>query len=217
VIARALLLLALVAGLAAPAHARDKESEADARKAMSAYVDCLLNRSGYKLRKAIDIPVGDPSLTATLAKLATSSCLGDTSGDVELRMQPLVLRGAAFESLYRSKFGDDLESEDFSQLAPLEYPVATPETQNVDGDAASYLLMMAVGDCLVRADASASHDLVISEIASAGETDAIESLMPMLPVCIPAGRTLELSRSMLRGAIAEPLYRLSVQQSETGL
>ena len=211
-IARALLLLALVAGLAAPAHARDKEPEADARKAMSAYVDCLLNRSGYKLRKAIDIPVGDPSLTATLAKLATSSCLGDTSGDVELR-----IRGAAFESLYRSKFGDALEIEDFSQLAPLEYPVATPETQNVDGDAASYSLMMAVGDCLVRADASASHDLVISEIASTGETDAIESLMPMLPVCIPAGRPLELSRSMLRGAIAEPLHRLSVQQSETGL
>jgi hypothetical protein len=172
------------------------------RKTAHQFAICAAVKHRRLAEEAVDFPASRPGLSAAVKKVATSDCLVFGS----LRFEVVGLRAALFEALYRSKFGHgpprDLsraESIDFGQW----YPAPLTDHGTV------LLAFVQMGECATRRKQTAAWKLVMSEPGSIDEQDAIAELQPALPGCLPKGLTFHVSVDMLRGGIAEALYRLS--------
>ncbi|MCP3733367.1 hypothetical protein M9979_00510 [Sphingomonas sp. RP10(2022)] len=178
----------------------------ESRRTMAAYTSCLINRLGYKLRPVMDMPVGSPQANAKMIALNDSGCLpSDDVGGISLKFKPTLMRGGLFEAFYLKEFVHSAPAT-FDGVPTISYPVG-----DVSGnaEAARYSLQMDIGDCVVRKAPAEARTLLGAEVASVAEGTAITALVPALSACATKGRTLSLSKSIVRGMIAEPLYRLT--------
>ena len=147
------------------------------------------------------VPGTEQSRRATM-KLAKDTCLSRG----QLKFNSPLFRGGLFEALYAMDFGRSAPPG-VAAAPAIAYPtVADP---NPPAAAKVYPVLIAFADCVARADPAAARQLILSRVASASETTAFTSLMPRLRGCLPTGSELKFSRPMLRGYIAESLYRLS--------
>ncbi|MGZ8999079.1 MAG: hypothetical protein ACXW2T_09510, partial [Allosphingosinicella sp.] len=129
----------------------------------------------------------------------------NAAGRMQLRFQPDLFRLALFEALYQADFGRS-PPPDVQSIPPLlltnEFdgrPEDVPETMR---------FMRLFGDCAARRDAAGVHALLRTRIGTDQERVGIEALGPALANCLPAQERLRFSRGVLRGALAEGLYKL---------
>ncbi len=157
----------------------------------------------------------EPIHTAEYAKLAKrvvdANCLSHGS----LRMPANVVRTAIIEALYSERFGRTGPT-DFSAVAAIDYLAGYPA--DLSGAARSVVALVSFGDCVSRKDAVNARGLVVSNPGSAAELERLSALSPSFNGCIVKGEKLTFSRSVIRGAVAEGLFRLSqvVRQSQAG-
>jgi len=205
----AILALAVLAttGWAGSARAQEtKDSPKDAEKSMYDFAQCVIGRSPRKadLDAYLRMSPNDPSYYKLGTKLAVSACVPTYSGTVKMTFQPVLFRFSLYEARYRREFAK-AAPPDVTNAAPLDL---AKEFDTRGGPLPNEVIFLrALGNCVVRADPATSHALVMSRAYSDEEATLIAALKPSLAGCIPAQATMHFSRTMLRGGLAEALYK----------
>lgn len=185
-----------IAPLRAKIPAESQLSKFDqGRLVMAQFAGCLLNRMAGKIGEALT-QVGDKQVNfALLETVNHSDCL--SSG--QIRFQVPVVRDALFVELFRRRDGGStafkLPAYDLSEIS------ARPDMGAV------HLWMIDFASCVVERDRSASRLFVLAPVASAAERTAFEGLKPSLGPCVTAGDEIDLNFAVIKGALAEILYR----------
>ena len=180
----------------------ESEDLLSVRKAARRYGICVAAKNPELAEQAINLPATRPGLSAGLKRAATKACLEAGS----LTFRAVLLRAVFFEGLYTLKFGRG-PSRDLSRAGPVDFAQWYPPPRT--NHATTLLGFVQMGACAARAKQVAAWKLVMSEPGSTSEQNAINELQPALPGCLPKGLTYRISIDMLRGGIAEALYRLS--------
>ena len=197
------MMLALLAVIAATAGSASVD---EPRRTMAAYTTCLANRLGYKLRPVLDMPVGSSETNARMIALNDSGCLPvENVGAISLKFKPVLMRGGLFEAFYIKDFAA-VAAATFDDVPTIAYPAGDVSK---NAEAARYNVQMDIGDCVVRKAPAEARSLLVTEVASGAEGAAVTALVPALSACAMKGQTVSLSKSIVRGMIAEPLYRLT--------
>jgi len=116
-------------------------------------------------------------------------------------LDPRLVRGAIYEELYARDFANGGPTS-FADVPPLALPNggANPPLEGA---------LLRFGECVVRADPGDSRALLSAAFQSPGERASIEALTPHLSPCMQDGLTVTFSAPILRGVVAEALYKLS--------
>lgn len=68
--------------------------------------------------------------------------------------------------------------------------------------------------CVIRKDADGVANLLKTQIVSDDEMTALKALVPVLPTCVPEGKTPKFTREALRALFALAAYRLHAHNQE---
>ena len=118
-----------------------------------------------------------------------------------------LLRGGIFQALYAREF-DGAGPTDFSAVTSSGYRQLYGE--DISPEARTAVALEQFGECVSRADGTGVQALLRQRPGSAGEREAIAALQPRFGACIPREQTIRFSPSVLKGALAEGIYRLSI-------
>jgi hypothetical protein len=174
----------------------------DARRTTRDYGTCVLKRfPKYGERIALE-----PVHTAEYEKLLKRMVIDDCLSVGELSFPLNIVRSAVIEALYFNEYGRSGPT-DFSQVPPIDYLAGYPA--EVPGNARTVLALAKFGDCVGRKDAVNARALAVSIPGSADETQRFRFLSPSFNGCVVQGEKLTFSKSVIRGAVSEGLYRLS--------
>jgi hypothetical protein len=178
------------------------ETQLHPRLALEQFAACVIRRTPAASQRAIDLPVDTGEFDRTIRRLAECLAAGG------LKLPRPLLRGAIFEALYLRDFGRDAKP-DFKSVPTFNY--AQGYTRPLSPAAQDAVGLAVVADCVARTSPVAAHELVTSIPGSPLEDRAMGAVARQLPGCVPPQRTFRFSRSVVRGAMAEALYRLSSQ------
>jgi hypothetical protein len=177
------------------------ESTAEARRVLNDYATCLVKESERRVHEFLITFPGTAEARKIGADIAESDCL--YTG--QLRFQPSLFRGSLYEALYSRDFAQKA-TIDFTAAPALDYSVGKPSgDEAADGQVA----IRNFADCVIRADPANARALTLSKVSSSEESRAFEALKPELSGCLTTGIELTFSKPVLRGLVAETLYRLT--------
>ena len=181
----------------------------DAQRTMATFSRCVVenrNRRALALRFVRLLPT-DPRYGELGRDISTGTCVPrNAAGRMALRFQPDLFRLALFEALYREDFGRS-PPPDVQALPPL---LLSSEFDGRPEDVPESIRFMRLfGDCAARRDSAGIHALLRTRIGTEEERAGIEALGPAMANCLPAQERLRFSRGVLRGALAEGLYKCS--------
>jgi hypothetical protein len=186
-----------------PAAARRAANEA--HDTLRRFASCLVSgaeasRERRDLAAFLRTSAEDPALGARTNKILRENCVFGTGSDSTLlRFSPDLLRGAIFRQLYL-----DLGTK----AAPVvsRGDISTIWSPDVRG---AFAANRRFGDCLVTADRAAADGFVRAKVASAEQDTSLQRVMARMTGCLGQGLTLQMSRAVLDGVLAEALYRQS--------
>lgn len=116
-----------------------------------------------------------------------------------------MFRGAVAEALYEVQFASPQASRT---------PAAAVRPSQVDASAGSLATAVSLAECATAGQPEAVRNMLATDVASPAEMSALQGLTPVLSRCVAAGTSLNADRMMLRGLLAESLYRWSVVQRD---
>lgn len=195
----------------APADAKP-QGDAEGRKMMRAFAECVVDSQRPLARKFVLMPADQRMSTDEFRKVAGGKCLGLWRG--KLRMRPYQ---------YRAALADQLVAVEYKGRGPID-PTAKPalvwamprpsgktdaEREQSASFAAAEAFLGKLGECMVRANPTGAHAVLAAPMGDAAEMAAIRALQPVIGPCVPKGETLKLNRATLREAIAISYYRLA--------
>jgi hypothetical protein len=138
-------------------------------------------------------------------RIATPECMPRSFVRTQLRFDTNVFRETLYSALYQRDFGR-------SPPPDVRQAPALTLASEFDGDAAGIPATVTfermVGDCVARADPTGVHHLLTTRISNDAEREALNQVVPQLAGCVRAGQRIAFSRSVLRGMLAEALYKL---------
>lgn len=180
-----------------------RKANASANETMRGFTACLVTKDDKREHDALvsflkTSPEAD-EVGALARKLIRPDCLfGAGAGYVSLRFSHDLLRGGVFRALYL----DTLRS-------PPRRSLDRREIESVWRDDAkgNFAGMIRYGDCVVASNATAAHTFLMSRVDSAEQIAAVRNLGPALGGCVKPGVTIQLSRMVMEGMLAEALYR----------
>ena len=198
----------LITNRSAEIDARGRDA---ARRTMDAFTACLVSRYSGRAQALTRLPIDSPQYDRVARNMFDT--IGDEclSGSGQLSFSDALFRAGIFQALYAREFGDNGPT-DFSAVASTGYRQLYGE--ELSPHVRQALALEQFGECVARADAAGVRNLLAQHPGSAGETAAINALRPSLAGCIPQDNTITFSASILRGALAEGIYRLSVALRE---
>jgi hypothetical protein len=182
------------------------KSGADARKTMDEYARCVVQTHPTRVAKFLAMVPAGREYERMSDLVTPDTCL--SSG--EMVIPNLVLRTALFDRFYHSQF-KSFPATDAQGLPTLNYALGA----EVSGYAQTQAAALQFADCVIRADPHLSHELLSTEIDTAPETVAFKKVIPLLGPCLTSGAKFEISKSILRGFIAESLYKIRTAAAET--
>lgn len=177
-----------------------------ARLAIERFMTCAVSRQSGRAANLVGMRIDTPEYQRAFRSLF------DTIGDLclsggDLAFTEGLFRGGLFQALYARDVGADGPT-DFSAVASSGY--LDLYTQPLSEQARIALALEQFGECVSRADANGVRTLLRQLPGSAGEREAINALRPRFAACIPQNETIRFSPSVLKGALAEGIYRLSI-------
>ncbi|HEX8640792.1 MAG TPA: hypothetical protein VF704_06515 [Allosphingosinicella sp.] len=192
-----------------PPHGSRAYDAVDAELTLAEFSDCVLERGGRRARAERFLrqqPTGEPFENAA-ERLMPEECLQLRGGSwMEMRIRSDALRASLFASLYRRDFSHAPPQPQVSETAPLRL------SDEFEGDPAlipqTVRTVRAIGDCAARADPVGTHAFLLTTLGSSEERQALAPVTSALANCLPEGQQLRFSRAMLRGILAEALYKL---------
>ncbi len=174
----------------------------DARRTTQQFGVCVLKSfPKYGERLAIE-PVHTKEYDKLLDRVTIIDCLSHG----ELTLPRTVIRSAIIEALYVDQYGRSGPT-DFSQVAPIDYLVGYPA--ELPDMARMVVALAKFGDCVSRKDPTNARALAVSIPGSGDEKQRLALLGPSFNSCVIQGEKLTFSRSIIRGAVSEGLFRLS--------
>lgn len=179
-----------------------------ARATMEAFAACTVSRFTGRALALTDVPVDSPRYERLFRNMYDGYdevCLSGIEGGT-LSFSSALYRGALFQALYEREFKRNGPT-DFSAVTDTGYRglYSTP----LSAEARTAIALEQFGECVSRADPSGVQKLLRQRAGSSDEDDAINALRPKFAACIPKDQTIRFSPSILKGAVAEGLYRLS--------
>jgi hypothetical protein len=124
---------------------------------------------------------------------------------LSIRIDMLFFRGGIAEALYEASAQAQAAvsapaiEEKPSAVEGLLWSNATPR----DGGAAGHL----IARCYAREDRPLIHQLLQTKPGSKNETRVLRAIAPELAPCLPRGKAVTLNSMLMRGSLAEALYR----------
>lgn len=176
-----------------------KGDKPEIRKTMADFSRCLLDRASRTVPKYFAaFPMSQRASEIAQNLVDNNRCLFEGS----MRMQDNILRGALYEAAYRRDYAN-------RPLPPIAKSPQIDYVQGakVDDKTGPQIALRLMADCIVRAAPEGSRALILSDLST--EKQAFTAVVPHIDACIPQGKTISFSPSILRGLIAETLYRLS--------
>ena len=220
--ALAAILLASTAGVAQEtgtlitrkAAQVDYQDPNAARLLTNRWAKCVAQQSPGRVEAYLGLPVGSKASRDMARHFMTgeSECISGSIESRQLSVADQITRGAMFEALYERRFRPN-DTKDLTVAGPLTYDWAAGAEVGPEAQQATALAR--VGDCMVRKNADGARALMRSEPGSAAENQAIGALVTFLGGCLPNGKQYQFSKSLLRGVVAEPLYKLSMSVEKT--
>ncbi|HYI39367.1 MAG TPA: hypothetical protein VE053_03510 [Allosphingosinicella sp.] len=177
-------------------------SSNEARLISRKFAECSIRRGRLSAQRYLAAPIGSSEQARLQRQVLVDDCLG--AGRLSLPHE--VIRGALFEQLYLLEYKAP-PAVDLKAVAAIDYTAGY--SAPVSGPAINGIALAQFGDCVARADAESARSLLTNLPDSKGESAAVQGLMPRLGACIPKGRKISFSRSVLRASVAEGLYRLT--------
>jgi hypothetical protein len=174
----------------------------EARLISRQFAECSVKRGRRIAERYLAAPIGSADQARLQRQVLVDDCLG--AGELSLPLE--VIRGALFEQLYLFDY-KAAPAPDLATVAAIDYTIGY--SSPVTAQAGNGIALAQFGDCVARADTENARNLLVNLPDSRGETEAVHSLMNHLGACIPRGQKISFSRSVLRAAIAEGLYRLA--------
>jgi len=182
-----------------------KLSAAASQKVLADYSRCLAKAR----RRQVEAFLGTVPFSATAATTAKAISTDECLMEGELSFNSEALRGPLYQALYRIDFGT--AAPDISTAPVIDYATAS---NAADPTQMALVNLRRFGDCISRNDPAAARRLTLSVVGSPDEGVAFQRLGPAMGRCVVHGDRISLKRPMLKGAIAETLYRLSVGSRE---
>jgi hypothetical protein len=176
-----------------------RQTQAGARRWMDSFAACVVKRTPHKIEAYLGTSPGSEQASVLGRRLATDECI--STG--EAQFDDSVLRWAIYEQLYRKQYAKSGPT-DFSMTPAIDYAAGGSKA-----DSGQSVALRQFADCVSRASPVQARSLTLSPIGSSVEQAAFTAIMPRLEACLPKTVTLKFSKSVLRGLIAETLYRLS--------
>lgn len=186
-----------------PAQLKSAGGQAAARAALEDYAACQVGRQPTRLAKLLTIRVDtDEYLKLMNSFLGIDACI--SSGTLVVTTN--THRGALFQALYNRQF---------KTTAPLEFSDVQSGYREIypeqpSAEALGSIALVSFGECVTKADPRTVRDLMLSSTGAASEDMAFIKLQPNLNACMPQGKQLAFSKSILKGILAEAIYRLSM-------
>jgi hypothetical protein len=204
----------LCGGLAAPAHAQAGEKRAasakESTRLMLQFAECTVGKR--KFRPSIDrflrMSPAKPEFGTLGVSFAKDKCVPPAFGTVEMHFDTLLFRYGLFEALYRREFAKS-PPPSVADLPPLD--IAGEFDPRGATIPPVVIFLRQLGECTMRLKTAEAHAFVLAQPFSDAETEALNGMMPGLGECMPEGQTMKFSRPMLRGAIAEALYKAATR------
>jgi len=182
-------------------------TKTDARRTTREYGVCVLKRfPKYGERVALE-PVHTDEYEKLLKRMVIDDCL--SLGELSFPLN--VVRSSIIEALYIEQFGRSGPTE-FSQVPLIDYLAGYPA--ELPGNARTIVALAKFGDCVSRNDPVNARALVVSIPGSGDEKQRLATLSPSFNSCVIQGEKLTFSRSVIRGAVSEGLFRLSRAASQ---
>lgn len=181
---------------------RDKDV---ARKIGEIFSVCVLQRSYGRVIKMVDMRVDIAEYPKQMDSI--SSGYDDCLSGGDLVISGGLLRGGLFRALYirQFKLGGPVT---FDPQITTGYRDRYPEPYS--DEARSSIATISFAECVTRADGANVRMFVMSVAGSSVETAALQGLGAKLGPCIAQGNQIRFSKSILKGALAEGIYRLSM-------
>ena len=173
---------------------------AQVRLTVDALGRCLVREEPAKVAAFLKLVPGSRASRDAARKLESDNCM--VAGTVE--PADAALRGSLFTALYRSAFG--AAAEPLKDTGPDLKAEAAGQPAEI---AAAYVASRSFAECVVRANPEGARALVLADPAGPAEAAAAKALTPAIAGCLPAGQTLNLTKSTLVSLVAEMLFRLS--------
>jgi hypothetical protein len=213
--APALALLA-VAGLSGPAAAGSrrpepplklpaiKPAEAVYRQRLVSYAECLVKQPNAELAEFLNAGALS-SDSAGKAKRLAKSLPGCAAPHGKFAAEPLLLRGAVFEGLYRRDFGSATVPADLASVAPARYGGRATSNSAL---ATMLLGLFGIFDCVVRKDPRRVAEMLGHPPESEREGAVFEGLAAAFSECRPSPMRIEFRPSSARPYMSEIFYTL---------
>lgn len=202
----ALLLVHATASAAQMEPRSNKPVEAE--QAMALYADCLVSIRGLreKAERFVRLLPNNRAYKKSSLQLSVDDCVPYSGyGYTELSVQPELLRAALFPALYQKDFGRSPPAN-LGKEPPL---VVSQEFDDIGSDVPDLVFFMRLlGDCTARAVPADVHALLLTKVGGDAERPALGKVMPAVALCLSDKRQIKFSRGMLRGMLAEAMYKL---------
>jgi hypothetical protein len=178
-----------------------------ARLSLWQFGRCMVSKSQKRTLVYVGLPLGSEAERKMAGAFLSgeNECLSGNVEDRRLSFPLQLMRGSIFDAQYIARFGRK-PVPDLTKIAPIDY-AANEAASTSDG--AQAVALARFGDCVVRKAPAAAQSLLKSTPGSSVEDGAFRDIGPALGPCLTNGQQFRFSKSLLRGAIAEPLYRLS--------
>jgi hypothetical protein len=181
-------------------------AEAEFRRQLRPYAECVVSRANPELGVFLNGGIGGRGAAGRAKRLA-ASVPGCVPPRGKSRAEPILLRGAIFEALYRRDFAAAAPPASLADVMPMRFG-GKPSS---DAVLATMLAgVFAVFDCAVRNDPRRVAGILAHPPESEQEAAAFAGLAPALSQCQAAGKTrIEFTASFARPYMSEILYTLS--------
>ena len=172
---------------------------AQAQAVMRGFAQCVVRGDPASAKAVMMTTAGSAEERAIFMKMASSRARCLPKG--QLRMKGNWMRGALAEQLYLQSYPAPVTT-----AAQPDAPLPTTATSSKDGPYHAY------ADCVVARNAPAADAVVRAQPGSTQEKTALGQTMPTLSSCLAGGEGEQhaVDRAMLRGYLAESLYRRRV-------
>jgi len=215
--AGALLCLGVVSPAQAQGDESRKASNKDSTRMMLEFAECTVKdrRMKPEVDRFLAMSPADPEFGLLGGKFAKDRCVPAAMSTVTMRFDSMLFRYSLFEARYRIEFGKSAAPV-VAGLPPLdvdaEFSAAGFDPRGMSTLPPVVIFLRQLGECVVRVDVANAHALIVARPYSKQEATALTAVMPALGECMPEGHTMKFSRPMLRGAIAEALYKAATYQ-----
>ena len=203
------ILLALLVLAEPEAAFAQTYDERTSDQVLETYAECIAAKKSGKsiqIAKYLRVPVGSELPRHIIAQLVTAKCL---KGAGQMTMAPELFGRSLYAALYRRDFRKE----------PTEFARAVSYDAEFDAEfipiSDNQVHLREVGDCAASHNLSAAHRYVVARVWSAEEEAVLPEVVAALSKCFRDGEKIAFSHSMLKGILAESLYKYRRGMTQT--